>query len=106
MLRIACSCINGGGINFPHLNGIIISSYAQIGSNCRIYQQVTVGVNEFKDEYKSAFIGDRVYIGAGAKIIGPVIIGNDVVIGANAVVTKDIPEGSIVVGANKILTKC
>jgi serine O-acetyltransferase len=48
-------------------------------------------------------IGHRVYIGAGAKILGPVVIGDDAVVGANAVVTKDVPAGATVVGANRIL---
>jgi len=48
-------------------------------------------------------IGDRVYIGAGAKILGPLKIGEDAIIGANAVVTKDVPAGATVVGANRIV---
>jgi serine O-acetyltransferase len=52
---------------------------------------------------KAPVIGDRVYIGAGAKILGPVRIGNDAIIGANAVVTKDVPAGATVVGANRII---
>ena len=79
----------------PHyLNGIIISHYAKIGSNCTINQQVTIAE---KDE-QAAVIGDNVFIGAGAKILGPVIIGNNVRIGANAVVTKDVPDDCFVAG--------
>ena len=48
-------------------------------------------------------IGNRVYIGAGAKILGALTIGDDAIIGANAVVTKDVPAGATVVGANRIL---
>lgn len=49
-------------------------------------------------------IGNRVYIGAGAKILGPLSIGDDAIVGANAVVTKDVPAGATVVGANRILS--
>ncbi len=89
--------------NLPHhLNGIIISHYAKIGSNCTIYQQVTIsqGGNE-----TSATIGNNVIIGAGAKIIGNVKIGDNVKIGANAVVTKDIPSDSVAVGVPAVVIK-
>ena len=80
----------------PHgLNGIIVHYKARFGSNCVIYQQVTIGGKD----HKAATIGNNVSIGAGAKIIGGVHIGNNVVIGANTVVTKDIPDNKTVVGA-------
>lgn len=94
----------GGGLRMPHLNGIYIHPNAVIGENCSILQQVTIGANEHRIDYKKApKIGNRVYIDAGAKIIGDVVIGDDVRIGANAVVTKSIPAGMTVVGYNKIL---
>ena len=93
----------GYGIRIPHLNGIIISAYAEIGNNCTIYHQVTIGANENKDDYKNApKIGNNVYIGAGAKVIGDITIGDNVIIGANAIVTKDVPAGYIVIEANKM----
>lgn len=64
-----------------------------MGENCQIYQQVTIGNNR-----GIPTIGNNVVICAGAKVIGPITIGDDCVIGANAVVTKDIPSHSIVVG--------
>lgn len=94
----------GGGLRIPHLNGIYIHGNATLGENCTILQQVTIGSNEHKIDYKKApQIGNRVYIGAGAKIIGNITIGDDVRIGANAVVTKDVPVGRTVVGYNKII---
>lgn len=94
----------GYGLRLPHLNGIFIHSGATIGNNCTIFQQVTIGANEHKLDYnKAPSIGDRCYFGAGAKIIGDISIGDDVRVGANAVVTKDIPAGMTVVGYNKIL---
>ena len=78
----------------PHgLHGVFISRYAQIGRDCRIYQNVTIGeVNRAAPE-----IGDCCLIGAGAVIVGGVKIGNDVKIGAGTVVCTDVPEGCTVV---------
>lgn len=88
----------------PHLNGVFIHENASLGENCTILQQVTIGANEHKHDYKKApQLGNRVYIGAGAKIIGGIAIGDDVRIGANAVVTKNVPAGKTVVGYNRII---
>ena len=92
-----------GGLRIPHLNGIVISPVSKIGEDCVIFHQVTLGVNGRKSLDRGPVLGDRVSVGAGAKIIGPVCIGNDVTIGANAVVSKNVPEGSTVVGFNRIL---
>lgn len=82
--------------NLPHgLNGIIIHLKSEIGSNCVIYQQVTIG----SSGGGTPKIGDNVLIGAGAKILGRVKVGNNVKIGANAVITKDIPDNCTVVPA-------
>lgn len=95
----------GKGIRMPHLNSIIVSEYAIIGDFCTIFQQVTIGSNEHKSNYKTApHIGNNVYIGAGAKIIGNIHIGDGVIIGANAVVTKDVPDGMTVIGFNNFIT--
>lgn len=64
-----------------------------IGDNCKVYQQVTVGYN---NGYPT--IGNDVTIYSGAKIIGKVVIGDDVIVGSNAVVTKDIPSHSMIAG--------
>ncbi len=85
---------------FPHgLSGIFISNYASIGKNCVIFQQVTIGSNTLGDSKgKGApMIGDNVYIGSGAKIIGNVRIGDNVRIGANCIVVKNIPNNCTVV---------
>lgn len=85
---------------FPHgYNGIFISEGATIGKNCVIFQQVTIGSNTLKGSKKfgSPFIGNNVYIGAGAKIIGNIEIGDNCRIGANAVVVEDMPKNSIAV---------
>ena len=77
-----------------HAIGIVIGSGAVIGDNCKIYQQVTIG----KEKGKFPIIGDNVTIYSGAKIIGDVKIGNNAIIGANAVVTRDVPDNCVAVG--------
>src|SRR5579859_7797491 len=84
---IPLNCRIGGGLLIPHPNGIVIHPDALIGVNCLIFQQVTVGSRE---EAGLPQIGGHVDIGAGAKILGPVIVGDRAKIGANAVVTKNI----------------
>ncbi len=92
----------------PHgLSGIFISAGARVGRDCTIFQQVTIGSNTMPDSKKrgAPVIGERVYIGAGAKIIGGVTVGNDVRIGANCIVTEDIPANStVVMGKPRVIT--
>jgi serine O-acetyltransferase len=82
--------------------GIVIHTNATIGKSCIILQQVTIGTSvPYFDQTRAhpvPKIGDNVYIGAGAKILGGIHIGNGSVIGANAVVTHDVPPGSLVLG--------
>lgn len=85
-----------GGILLPHPNGIVLHPNSYIGPNCLIHQQVTLGVKR-GNEGAPKLIG-HVDIGAGAKIIGNITIGKHSLIGANAVVTKDVPDYAIVAG--------
>lgn len=80
--------------------GTVIHERCKIGDNCEIYQNVTVGGNGKKDSPWSRvpIIGDNVKIYAGACLLGPITIGNNVVIGANAVVLCNVPDNSIAVG--------
>lgn len=87
----------------PHLNGIIVSDQARIGSGCTIFHQVTLGIAAVPNESGAPFIGDDVIIGAGAKVIGNIRVGSGTRIGANAVITNNIPSNSTVVGANQIV---
>lgn len=86
-----------GVINFPHPLGIVIGEGVIIGNNVTIYQNVTLGRKD-KEINKYPIIGDNVTIYAGAKILGNVKIGNNAIVGANAVVLKDVPDNSIAVG--------
>ena len=84
----------GGGLLLPHPNGIVIHPDAVIGPNCLIFQQVTLAVGD-----KGApRIGGHVDIGAGAKILGPINVGDHSKIGANAVVLQDVPPFATAVG--------
>lgn len=84
----------GGGLLLPHPNGVVIHPEAEIGPNCLIFQQVTVGAARGGVPR----IGGHVDIGAGAKVIGPVVVGDHAVIGANAVVTRDVPADRVAAG--------
>lgn len=83
----------GGGLLIPHPNGIVIHPDAKIGNNCLIFQQVTIGT----DGRGLPSIGHHVDIGAGAKLIGPISVGDYARIGANALVRSDVPNFGIVV---------
>lgn len=91
------------GTIFPHLLGIVISKAAKIGNNCIIYQNVTIGARnveegDFNKTENYPVIGNNVTIYSGAVIAGPVKIGDNAVIGANAVVLNDVPNNATVVG--------
>jgi serine O-acetyltransferase len=87
----------GPGLHIAHFGGIFL--HGDMGSNCSVAQGVTVGYKGAGKSTKSPVIGDNVYIGSGASVIGAIQIGNDVVIGANTTVVKDVASGSRVVGA-------
>ena len=80
----------GKGLALPHRGTIVINTTAQIGENCRIHEGVTIGSTN--GSKVAAKIGNNVFIGSGAKIIGDISIADDVSIGANAVVVKSIEE--------------
>ncbi|SHE69744.1 serine O-acetyltransferase [Mariniphaga anaerophila] len=88
----------GEGFYIGHFSTIIISPRAIIRKNVNISQGVTIGMASRGSKKGAAIIGESVYIGPGAKIVGKVVIGNNVAIGANAVVTKDIPDNAVAVG--------
>lgn len=86
------------GLYIGHFGGIVINGNCEIGKNFNISQGVTLGVTNRGKNKGCPKVGDNVYIGPGAKIIGAVTIGNNVAIGANCVVTKSIPDNSVAVG--------
>jgi serine O-acetyltransferase len=84
----------GGGLLLPHPNGVVIHPDAVVGPNCLIFQQVTLGVGK----QGAPRISGHVDIGAGAKILGAVSVGEHSKIGANAVVLNDVPPFATAVG--------
>ena len=93
-ITVATTAKIGDGLRVNHFQGIVIGEGVEIGDNCKIYQQVTLG----QKDGKYPAIGNNVTIYAGAKIIGDVKVGDGAIVGANAVVTKDVPVGSVVAG--------
>ncbi|TFG18560.1 MAG: serine O-acetyltransferase [Promethearchaeota archaeon] len=81
-----------------HGSSVVIGETTIIGKNVTLYQGVTLGGTSLERKKRHPTLGDNIIVGAGAKILGPVTIGNNVRIGANSVVTKDIPNDCVVVG--------
>jgi len=96
-IELPCEVRLGKNFEINHFGGIHISRYVVFGDNCRIWQGVTVGLKDF-EKYEVPEIGNDVCIGAGAKVLGPIKIGDHVFIGANSVVITDVPSYSIAVG--------
>ena len=88
----------GRGFFIDHGMGVIIGETAIIGDDVTVYQQVTLGGTGKEQGKRHPTLGNRVVIGAGAKVLGNIHIGDNVLVGANAVVVRDVPESSTVVG--------
>ncbi|MEN3008384.1 serine O-acetyltransferase [Pseudothermotoga sp.] len=86
------------GVVIDHGIGVVIGSTASVGSNTVIYQGVTLGAKKICTGKRHPDIGRNVLIGAGAKILGPIKVGDNSIIGANAVVLRDVPPNSLAVG--------
>lgn len=95
-----CGCVIGRGAEFGpgfvlvHANGVVINGAVRGGANVVIEHQVTIGA----EKRQSPTLGDGVFLGAGAKVIGPVTLGSGAKVGANAVVLHDVPPGATAVG--------
>ena len=81
-----------------HGMGIVIGETAEIGDDCTIYHSVTLGGTSWSAGKRHPTLGNNVVIGAGAKVLGPLMIGDNSRIGSNAVVVKDVPDGATVIG--------
>ncbi len=90
----------GKGLFISHIGTIIVNSGCTMGENCNIAPMVVIGWGRVNGKEGYPQIGNRVWIGPGAKIFGPITIGDDVAIGANSVVNFDVPNNSTVVGAS------
>lgn len=96
-VELPCETQVGRRLRIEHFGGIVVSGDAVLGDDVVLRQGVTIGLKR-THERGAPRIGNRVDIGAGAKILGNIAIGDDVVIGANAVVLKDVPSGAMAVG--------
>jgi serine O-acetyltransferase len=101
-IELPCEAEIGKNFVIDHFGGIVISGYAKFGDNCRIRNGVVVGLSRAEDPCAPQF-GNNVDIGAGAKVLGRIIIGDNVRIGANAVVVRDVPSNSIAVGVPAVV---
>jgi len=93
----------GKGLRIHHFGGIIVHSTAIVGEYCTVYQGVTLG--DRGGWGGAPTVGNRVLIGAGAKLIGEIIIGDDCVIGANAVVCTSVPTKHLAIGVPAIIKR-
>jgi serine O-acetyltransferase len=107
LLNCRLECRIRSPLLMPVPMGIVIERGVQLGSRVTVMHQVTIGrkdpVVPREHGGNLAVIEDNVFIGAGAKVLGPVRIGRGATVGANAVVTRDVPSHCTVVGANRIL---
>lgn len=97
-IQIPSSTKIGKGFYIGHFGTMVISGGTVIGNNVNISPGLNIGRANRGERKGYPVIGDKVYIGPGVKIVGAVKIGNNVAIGANAVVTKDVPDNAVVVG--------
>jgi serine O-acetyltransferase len=101
-LELNCPSI-GPGFVVAHGYGAILTA-ERVGANCTIHQQVTVGWRDVvqsgrvKGPLRPPILGDNVFLGTGAKVLGGITVGNDVIVGANAVVIRDVSDGCTAVG--------
>lgn len=87
----------GPGLYIGHYGGITVSSVAVIGCDCNLSQGITIGVSGAGSKRGAPIIGDNVYIAPGARLFGKITVGDNVKIGANAVIHKDLPDNAIAV---------
>lgn len=101
-IELPCEVPIGKNFVIEHSGGIVISGFSRFGENCRIRNGVVIGLARVDDPCAPQ-LGDNVDIGAGAKLLGRIRIGNNVAIGANAVVITDVPDNCIAVGVPAII---
>ena len=104
-IEIHPNAIIGKGLFIDHGAGVVIGETSIIGNNVVLYQGVTLGGTGKEKGKRHPTIGDNVVLGTGAKILGNITIGSNSYIGANAVVIKDVPDNSTVVGVPGRITK-
>ncbi len=97
-VEIHPGAVLGPGLFIDHATGVVIGETAEVGEDVTLYHGVTLGGSGRDTGKRHPTIGDRVIVGAGAKILGAIKVGDDSRIGANAVVVKEVPSSSVVIG--------
>lgn len=97
-IEIHPGAVIGRRLFIDHGMGVVIGETAEVGDDVKIFHGVTLGGVSSKPVKRHPTVGNRVMIGAGAKLLGPIVIGDDTLVGANAVVTKSAPAGSVLTG--------
>ncbi len=100
---VAPGAVIGPGLRISHGTGIVIGNGVRLGEGATLLHQVTLGAPSTRRLGHMPTLGDRVFIGAGATLIGDVTVGDDVFIGVHAVVTRDVPSGSKVTAAAEVV---
>jgi serine O-acetyltransferase len=100
--ELPCEATLGRRVRIDHPQGLVVSGDARLGDDCVLRNGVTIGLRR-TGHRGSPVLGNRVDVGAGAKILGEIEIGDDCSIGANAVVLKDVPARSIAVGIPAVI---
>lgn len=95
---ISPQAVIGPGLYIGHFGQVIINGEARIGSNASLSQEITIGYAQRGSRQGTPTIGDRIYIAPGAKLFGAITIGDDVAVGANAVVNRDVEDRGVVGG--------
>lgn len=103
---LPAECHIGEGLYVGHYGPLIVSGKAHIGKNCNLSQGNTIGAVQSGDRQGAPTIGDRVYLGPGAIIIGNISVGDDAAVGAGAVVVHDVPARGVVAGNPARLISC
>ncbi len=97
-IEIHPGAVLGRRMFIDHGMGVVIGETSEVGDDVVIFHGTTLGGRTMSKGKRHPTVGDRVVIGAGAKVLGPILIGDDAQIGANAVIVKDVPAGSVAVG--------
>ncbi|NIR28035.1 MAG: serine O-acetyltransferase [Gammaproteobacteria bacterium] len=97
-IEIHPGAVIGRRFFIDHGMGVVIGETSRIGDDCTLYHGVTLGGTTWQKGKRHPTLGDDVVVGAGAKVLGPITVGDGVRIGSNAVVVKDVPAGATVVG--------
>jgi serine O-acetyltransferase len=97
-VNLPCTARVGPGLHLPHCGYRVVNGGAEIGADCCLLQGVTIGVSGRGEHRGVPKIGNRVYIGANATVVGKIVVGDDSIIAANSLVNRDVPPHCTVLG--------